>query len=171
LEEDLQRRGRGRESEEDDRPAWERHTSAWKIKKKKDSIDHVLGEDDRVNNLNDEEQEVGESSRLLVEDSDAREARRERIATLAINSEVICAVHRSLLIMSVNTIVNILLVAAKAVAVLYSASISLTASLVDSALDLLSTFIILGTSWAIGSPTDKHKVRPNPHCIGDPADR
>jgi hypothetical protein len=58
----------------------------------------------------------------------------------------------------VNTIVNILLVAAKAVAVLYSASISLTASLVDSALDLLSTFIILGTSWAIGVQTDKHKV-------------
>jgi hypothetical protein len=129
-----------------------------------------LGEDDRVNNLNDEEQEVGESSRLLVEDSDAREARRERIATLAINSEVIYVVHRTSLIMSVNTIVNILLVAAKAVAVLYSASISLTASLVDSALDLLSTFIILGTSWAIGSPTDKHKVRPNPHCSRDSAD-
>lgn len=54
--------------------------------------------------------------------------------------------------------VNVLLVAAKAVAVLYSASISLTASLVDSALDLLSTFIILGTSWAIGVQTDKHKV-------------
>jgi len=62
--------------------------------------------------------------------------------------------------MIVNTIVNIMLVAAKAVAVLYSASISLTASLVDSALDLLSTFIILGTSWAIGVQTDKHKVSP-----------
>ena len=59
---------------------------------------------------------------------------------------------------AVNTIVNIILVAAKAVAVLYSASISLTASLVDSALDLLSTFIILGTSWAIGIQTDKHMV-------------
>jgi divalent metal cation (Fe/Co/Zn/Cd) transporter len=63
--------------------------------------------------------------------------------------------------MSVNTIVNILLVAAKAVAVIYSASISLTASLVDSVLDLLSTIIILGTSWAIGVQTDKHKVS---HC-------
>lgn len=57
-----------------------------------------------------------------------------------------------------NTIVNIILVVAKGFAVLYSASISLTASLVDSALDLLSTFIILGTSWAIGVQTDKHKV-------------
>jgi divalent metal cation (Fe/Co/Zn/Cd) transporter len=62
--------------------------------------------------------------------------------------------------MSVNTIVNIILVAAKAVAVIYSASISLTASLVDSVLDLLSTIIILGTSWAIGVQTDKHKVGP-----------
>ena len=52
-----------------------------------------------------------------------------------------------------------LLVAAKGIAVLYSSSISLTASLVDSALDLLSTFIILGTSWAIGMQTDKHLVR------------
>jgi hypothetical protein len=58
----------------------------------------------------------------------------------------------------VNTIVNVLLVAAKVVAVLYSSSISLTASLVDSALDLLSTFIILGTSWAMGIQTDRHKV-------------
>jgi hypothetical protein len=54
--------------------------------------------------------------------------------------------------------VNVLLVAAKVVAVLYSSSISLTASLVDSALDLLSTFIILGTSWAIGLKTDQHLV-------------
>jgi divalent metal cation (Fe/Co/Zn/Cd) transporter len=61
-------------------------------------------------------------------------------------------------LMIVNTIVNIILVAAKAVAVIYSASISLTASLVDSVLDLLSTIIILGTSWAIGAQTDKHKV-------------
>jgi divalent metal cation (Fe/Co/Zn/Cd) transporter len=58
----------------------------------------------------------------------------------------------------VNTIVNVLLVAAKVVAVLYSSSISLTASLVDSALDLLSTLIILGTSWAIGLKTDQHLV-------------
>lgn len=52
---------------------------------------------------------------------------------------------------------NALLVGAKCVAVYYSSSISLVASLVDSALDLLSTFIILGTSWAIGVPSDKGK--------------
>lgn len=55
---------------------------------------------------------------------------------------------------------NVILVAAKAVAVLYSSSISLTASLVDSVLDLLSTFIILGTSWAIGMKSDRHLVSP-----------
>lgn len=60
--------------------------------------------------------------------------------------------------MLVNTAVNIVLVVAKAFAVLYSASISLTASLVDSVLDLLSTFIILGTSWAIGMKGDSHIV-------------
>lgn len=47
---------------------------------------------------------------------------------------------------------------AKVFAVLYSASISLTASLVDSVLDLLSTFIILGTTWAIGMKGDAHVV-------------
>lgn len=60
---------------------------------------------------------------------------------------------------TVNTVVNVLLVAAKVVAVLFSSSVSLTASLVDSALDLLSTFIILGTSWAIGAQSDRHLVR------------
>jgi hypothetical protein len=59
----------------------------------------------------------------------------------------------------VNTIVNVGLVVAKGFAVLYSSSISLTASLVDSVLDLLSTVIILGTSWAIGMKTDRHRVR------------
>ncbi|WWC62941.1 uncharacterized protein I303_105539 [Kwoniella dejecticola CBS 10117] len=72
----------------------------------------------------------------------SKEEKRERLAKLALN---------------VNTVANVLLVAAKVVAVLYSSSISLTASLVDSALDLLSTMIILGTSWAIGVKSDKHK--------------
>jgi hypothetical protein len=65
----------------------------------------------------------------------------------------------------VNTVVNIILVAAKGIAVLYSSSISLTASLVDSALDLLSTFIILGTSWAIGMKSDRHIVWLSPYLI------
>jgi hypothetical protein len=145
----------------DDRPEWERHTSAWKIKKKRASIDHILGEvnGNGVANLNDEEQEIGEGTRLLSEDIEQRDARRERIARLALNSAYNFLVETQWL-MIVNTIVNILLVAAKAVAVIYSASISLTASLVDSVLDLLSTIIILGTSWAIGVQTDKHKVGP-----------
>ena len=57
----------------------------------------------------------------------------------------------------VNTGINVLLVAAKGIAVLSSSSVSLLASLVDSALDLLSTFIILGTSVAMGVK-DPHKV-------------
>ena len=56
----------------------------------------------------------------------------------------------------VNTAVNILLVAAKTIAVLQSSSVSLLASLVDSALDTLSTFIIIATSYAIGIKSDRH---------------
>ena len=73
---------------DDERPYWERHTSAWKIKKKRASIDHILGEDNGITNLNDEEQEVGEGTRLLSEDIEQRDARRERIARLALNSEL-----------------------------------------------------------------------------------
>ena len=50
---------------------------------------------------------------------------------------------------NINLIVNILLLAGKGVAVLSSNSVSLIASFVDSALDLLSTIIIFGTSKAI----------------------
>ncbi|SPC62128.1 related to cation diffusion facilitator 10 [Ustilago sp. UG-2017b] len=50
---------------------------------------------------------------------------------------------------NINLIVNILLFAGKGVAVLSSNSVSLIASLVDSALDLLSTIIIFATSKAI----------------------
>jgi hypothetical protein len=72
----------------DDRPEWERHTSAWKIKKKRASIDHILGEENEngVASLNDEEQEIGEGTRLLSEDIEQRDARREKIARLALNS-------------------------------------------------------------------------------------
>ncbi|TYJ53394.1 hypothetical protein B9479_005994 [Cryptococcus floricola] len=87
--------------------------------------------------------EAGERTGLVERDEMQKKVeRRERIAKLALH---------------INTIVNVLLVAFKAVAVLYSASISLTASLVDSALDLLSTAIILGTSLAMGAGGDSHK--------------
>jgi hypothetical protein len=71
----------------DERPYWERHTSAWKIKKKRASIDHILGEDNGITNLNEEEQDIGEGTRLLSEDIEQRDARREKIAKLALNSK------------------------------------------------------------------------------------
>jgi divalent metal cation (Fe/Co/Zn/Cd) transporter len=86
-----------------------------------------------------------------------REAARERLAKLALNSEL-HNLDPTPNPATVNTVVNFLLVCAKGVAVWYSSSISLIASLVDSALDLLSTFIILGTSWAMGVPSDRHLV-------------
>jgi len=87
LEYDVQGQGHGG----DDRPEWERHTSAWKIKKKRASIDHILGEENGngVANLNDEEQEIGEGTRLLSEGIEQRDARREKIARLALNSATI----------------------------------------------------------------------------------
>ncbi|WWC88337.1 uncharacterized protein L201_003247 [Kwoniella dendrophila CBS 6074] len=125
------------------RERW-RRDSAWKIKKQTNHHDSISENEENPN----VHEQVNENTNLLNgfmgedDGSLSREEKRERLARLALN---------------VNTIVNILLVAAKVIAVLYSSSISLTASLVDSALDLLSTMIILGTSWAIGVKTDKHK--------------
>lgn len=50
---------------------------------------------------------------------------------------------------NINLLINVLLLAGKAIAVLSSSSVSLLASLVDSALDLLSTLIIFGASKAV----------------------
>ncbi|WVR06633.1 hypothetical protein IAU60_003665 [Kwoniella sp. DSM 27419] len=116
--------------------AWGRRTSAWKIAQSRSAQQQEPGDEEEPS------EHTGLLSHLREGQGGSKEERRENLARLALN---------------VNTIVNILLVAAKVVAVLYSASISLTASLVDSALDLLSTMIILGTSWAIGVKTDKHK--------------
>ena len=106
----------------------------------------------------DPDEEAGETTGLLS--TSEKEEKRERLATLALNGKRYLGLASIQLpaLRVVNTIVNVLLVAAKVVAVLYSSSISLTASLVDSALDLLSTLIILGTSWAIGLKTDQHLV-------------
>ncbi|WWC96456.1 hypothetical protein V866_003324 [Kwoniella sp. B9012] len=112
-----------------------RRGSAWKIKRSRMiDQDQDQGEDESTGLLGLGGNGKGKGS--------SKEERRENLAKLALN---------------VNTIVNILLVGAKAIAVLYSSSISLTASLVDSALDLLSTLIILGTSWAIGVKSDRHR--------------
>ncbi|OAL02552.1 hypothetical protein IQ06DRAFT_245103 [Phaeosphaeriaceae sp. SRC1lsM3a] len=51
---------------------------------------------------------------------------------------------------NINVIVNILLLAAKGVAAIWSSSLSLIASLVDSALDLLCTVIIWVTNRLVG---------------------
>ncbi|WVQ84396.1 hypothetical protein IAT38_006548 [Cryptococcus sp. DSM 104549] len=117
-------------------PGWGgRRASSWRIA----PAENGNGNGNGHGHAGEDGEEAGESTALMgIEE---REAQREKIARLALH---------------VNTIVNVLLVAGKVIAVLYSSSISLTASLVDSALDLLSTFIILGTSWAIGIQSDKH---------------
>ncbi|KAJ4302907.1 hypothetical protein N0V90_001798 [Kalmusia sp. IMI 367209] len=56
---------------------------------------------------------------------------------------------------NINVIVNILLLAAKAIAAIWSNSLSLIASLVDSALDLLCTLIIWSTNKIVGWKLDR----------------
>jgi cation diffusion facilitator family transporter len=60
---------------------------------------------------------------------------------------------------NLNVIVNVLLLAAKGVAALYSHSLSLIASLVDSALDLLCTVIIWTTNKVVGWRLTKLKKK------------
>jgi hypothetical protein len=63
---------------------------------------------------------------------------------------------------NINVVANIILLIAKAVAALYSSSLSLIASLVDSALDLLCTGIVFTTNklvqWHLGSLRRKFPV-------------
>lgn len=62
----------------------------------------------------------------------------------------------------INVIANIILLAAKAIAAIYSSSLSLIASLVDSGLDLLCTLIVWTTnrlvSWRLHSLQRKFPV-------------
>ncbi|KAJ6620734.1 hypothetical protein B0H10DRAFT_1791208 [Mycena sp. CBHHK59/15] len=88
----------------------------------------------------------------LLPDSETKEKKRERADKIALN---------------VNIIVNILLLCSKGTAVVFSNSISLLASFVDSALDFLSTLIIWGADFAAkredqGSkyPTGKKRFEP-----------
>ncbi|KAF1933526.1 uncharacterized protein M421DRAFT_199459 [Didymella exigua CBS 183.55] len=60
---------------------------------------------------------------------------------------------------NINVAVNILLLAAKGVAAIWSSSLSLIASLVDSALDLLCTVIIWTTNRLVGWRLDKLKKK------------
>jgi cation diffusion facilitator family transporter len=62
-------------------------------------------------------------------------------------------------VFKINVVVNILLLAAKGVAALWSNSLSLIASLVDSALDLLCTIIIWTTNRIVGWRLTKLKKK------------
>lgn len=100
-------------------------------------------------------QDVGERIEdLLPNDERSRRAKADRDARWAIN---------------INVIVNILLLAAKGVAALKSSSLSLIASLVDSALDLLCTGIVFTTNkmvaWRLSSlqrrfPVGRRRLEP-----------
>jgi len=72
---------------------------------------------------------------FLPEEERDRRARSAKHARWAIN---------------INVLVNVLLLAAKGVAAIWSSSLSLIASLVDSALDLLCTIIIWTTNKLVG---------------------
>jgi len=60
---------------------------------------------------------------------------------------------------NINVLVNILLLAAKGIAAIWSDSLSLIASLVDSALDLLCTLIIWSTNKLVGWKLDRLKKK------------
>ncbi|GAM86136.1 hypothetical protein ANO11243_041470 [Dothideomycetidae sp. 11243] len=91
---------------------------------------------------------------FLPEEEKEKRARGEKKARWAIN---------------INVIANILLLAAKVIAAFYSSSLSLIASLVDSALDLLCTLIVWTTnrlvSWRLKSlhkrfPVGRRRLEP-----------
>lgn len=80
-------------------------------------------------------QNIGEDvEAFLPDDERDRRRRAERKAKWAIN---------------INVIANIFLLGAKIVAIFFSTSLSLVASLVDSALDLLCTLIIWSTNYIV----------------------
>ena len=90
---------------------------------------------------------AGNISGLLPQDEQDKRARAGRKAKWAIN---------------INVIANVLLLAGKIIAVFYSSSLSLIASLVDSALDLLCTLIVWTTNqlvqWRLNSLQKKFPV-------------
>lgn len=89
----------------------------------------------------------GNITELLPDDERERRQKAERRAKWAIN---------------VNVIANIILLIAKVIAAFYSGSLSLIASLVDSALDLLCTIIVWTTNklvqWRLGALQKKFPV-------------
>lgn len=100
------------------------------------------------------QQVAGHIGELLPDEEKARRRRAAKQASLAIN---------------INVLANILLLAGKAFAVFTTGSLSLRASLVDSALDLLCTLIIWSTNkivlWRLNAlrkrfPVGKRRLEP-----------
>ena len=101
----------------------------------------------------------------ILERSGALQDAGENIDTLLPGAELDTRKHderKARWAININVIANILLLAAKAVAAIYSNSLSLIASLVDSALDLLCTLIVWTTnrlvSWRLKSLLRKFPV-------------
>lgn len=88
-------------------------------------------------------QDADEETALLDDDNGLAEKqrKRDRLNKIALD---------------INFAINLLLLLGKGGAVLSSSSISLVASFVDSALDFMSTLIILGTSLLMGRKGDAH---------------
>ena len=99
----------------------------------------------------------GDLSSFLPEDERERRAKEGKKARIAINVSRDDHPVRVLMltVSQINVAANILLLIAKALASLKSSSLSLIASLVDSALDLLCTVIIWTTSRIISWKSQK----------------
>ncbi|PWN46750.1 hypothetical protein IE53DRAFT_391089 [Violaceomyces palustris] len=115
-----------------------------------DDDDHHGGKLGRSKSIDEEEEEEEEEEDgLELEFSSSSQERRALLDSVP-NKEKEEELSRSAaLAININLLVNVLLLAGKAIAVASSNSVSLIASLVDSALDLLSTVIIFATSKAI----------------------
>ena len=106
----------------------------------------------------------GDIEPLLPEDEREKRRKGERNAKWAINVGFRSCFGRPqmLIVEKINVIANVLLLVAKIVAAFSSSSLSLIASLVDSALDLLCTLIIWTTSklvqWRIRKLQHKFPV-------------
>lgn len=88
---------------------------------------------------------------------------------MLVNSHILRSLTNLIIVKQVNVIANILLLAAKCMAAYYSSSLSLIASLIDSALDLLCTVIVWTTNrlvkWQINRlsrqfPVGRRRLEP-----------
>ena len=116
---------------------------------------------------------VGERiEQFLPEEERDKRYRAERAAKWAINvRKMTCLLQEPTIMITtqINIIANILLLVAKAIATTQSSSLSLIASLLDSALDLLCTLIVWTTTklveWRLNSlrrrfPVGRRRLEP-----------